>query len=58
MTQFYQQFVENLDKWLHSSGRISDIADKIERSTGVKRVYIAQGLYSLQVIQFKVHYLN
>jgi len=50
MSQFYQQFVANLDKWLHSSGRVSDIADKIEKTTGVKRVYIAQGLMGLVAI--------
>jgi len=47
MSQFYHQFVSNLDKWLHNSGRIADIGEKIEKTTGVKRVYIAQGILGL-----------
>ena len=49
MSQYYKQFVATLDKWLHSPGRVSDLADKIEKTTGVKRVYIGQGMFTLHI---------
>ncbi len=30
---------------LHEKGRIADLSEKVEKVTGVKRIYIAQGLY-------------
>jgi len=47
MSAFYHQFVDNLDKLLHSKGRVGDISTKIEKTTGVKRTYVAQGLLAL-----------
>ncbi len=45
MSQIYKQFNDYLDKMLHEKGRIADLSEKIEKTTGVKRIYIAQGLY-------------
>jgi len=36
-----------LDNFLHEKNRMSDAFEKIEKSTGVKRVYIAQGIFGL-----------
>jgi len=47
MSQIYKQFIDSLDKMLHSSGRVADLAEKIEKATGVKRIYIAQGILGL-----------
>jgi len=47
MAQMYHQFVDKLDKLLHENNRFSEIFDKLEKSTSVKRVYIAQGLLAL-----------
>jgi len=47
MSQYYHQFVHTLDQWLHSPGRVGDVTDKVEKTTGVKRVYIAQGVLGL-----------
>ncbi|XP_054160355.1 receptor expression-enhancing protein 5-like [Oppia nitens] len=38
------------DKWLNQSPRIKDIGDKIEKTTGVKRVYVAQGIIGLTAL--------
>jgi hypothetical protein len=45
MFQLYKQFNDYLEKMLHEKGRIADMSEKIEKVTGVKRIYIAQGLY-------------
>jgi len=44
MSQIYKQFNDYLEKMLHEKGRIADLSEKIEKTTGVKRIYIAQGI--------------
>lgn len=50
MSKIYKQFIDNLEKCLNSSGRIGEIGDKIEKTTGVKRIYVAQGLLGFVAI--------
>lgn len=47
MSAKYQQVVDQVDKYLKSPGPVNDYASKIEKLTGVKRIYIAQGLFLL-----------
>ena len=47
MAQHYQRFVEQMDSVLHQEGKIGEIAGKVEKMTGVKRVIFGQGQYSL-----------
>lgn len=43
MAGVYYQYVEKLDKYLHEKNRLAEILEKIEKTTSVKRIYIAQG---------------
>jgi len=47
MSQIYKQYTDYLDKILHQSGRVSDICEKVEKVTGVKRIYVAQGILGI-----------
>jgi len=44
MANYYNDFVTKLDKCLHEKNRLTDVLEKVEKTTGVKRVYIAQGI--------------
>lgn len=51
MSAQYQKVVDTVDKYLKSPGPVNDYASKIEKLTGVKRIYIAQGLiFGLRLI--------
>ncbi|KAH9392572.1 Receptor expression-enhancing protein 5 [Tyrophagus putrescentiae] len=47
MSAKYQQVVDGVDKYLKTPGPVNDYATKIESLTGVKRIYIAQGVFGL-----------
>lgn len=47
MSAKYQQIVDGVDKYLKKPGPVNDYASKIESMTGVKRIYIAQGVFGL-----------
>jgi len=44
MAQYYEQFTQKLDSLLQEKNRVTDLLEKAEKATGVKRIYIAQGL--------------
>ena len=50
MAEMYQKFIAKADKALHQPGKLKDIADKVESLTGVKRIYIFQGVLGLFVL--------
>ena len=47
MAQQYQKVLDNVDKFLHQPGKVSEIGEKIEKLTGIKRIYVAQGFFGL-----------
>jgi len=47
MAQYYEQFTEKLDRLLHQNNRLSEVLEKVEKTTNVKRIYIAQGVLAL-----------
>lgn len=46
MSAQYQKAIDNVEKFLHQPGKINDYGQKIENLTGVKRIYVAQGIAS------------
>ena len=40
----YNAYLEKLDKKLHEQNKVTEYLEKIEKATGVKRLYIALGL--------------
>ena len=45
MSQYYQLAVNQLDTYIHDNKRqVTPYLEKLEKATGVKRIYIAQGL--------------
>ncbi len=43
MAQTLENYKAKLDKMLHEKNAITDILEKIEQKTGVRRLYIAYG---------------
>jgi len=56
MAHYYQDAVDKLEKMLHEKNRVTDILEKVENATGVKRVYIAQGVIGVLSIYMIVGY--
>lgn len=46
MSAQYQKAIDNVEKYLHQPGKLNDYGQKIENLTGVKRIYVAQGIAS------------
>lgn len=46
MSTTYRKIINNVDQALHQPGMISDLALKLEKCTGVRRIYMAQGWMS------------
>ncbi|KAI1283134.1 Receptor expression-enhancing protein 5 [Halotydeus destructor] len=44
MAQYYAKFNETLEGYLKEKNKVTDLLEKIEKATGVKRLYIAQGI--------------
>lgn len=44
MSQYYGAFSKKLDSMLQEKNRATDILNKLQKSTGIKKLYIAQGL--------------
>jgi receptor expression-enhancing protein 5/6 len=36
---------EKLDNWLHEKNYFTDVLDKVEKKTGVKRLYVFLGIF-------------
>lgn len=49
LANYYQQYVEILDKSLHQKNKFNDLLALVEQKTNVKRVYIGQGKKLLRV---------
>ena len=43
MAQYYESFNKKLEEKLKEKNRATEILDKLEKTTGVKKLYIAQG---------------
>jgi len=44
MAAYYQQFTEKLDSFLQEKNKVTELLEKAEKATGVRRLYIAQGI--------------
>ncbi|XP_034325935.1 receptor expression-enhancing protein 5 isoform X3 [Magallana gigas] len=60
MASAVQQNVENwkakLDKVLHEKNGFTDLLEKVEQKTGVRRLYLAIGLFAVVVLYLMVGY--
>ena len=45
MAQYYDLFNSKLEGYLKEKNRGTEILDKLEKTTGVKKLYIAQGMW-------------
>uniref|UniRef100_A0A0B7BLC2 Uncharacterized protein n=1 Tax=Arion vulgaris TaxID=1028688 RepID=A0A0B7BLC2_9EUPU len=43
VTEKFEAFKTRLDKVLHEKNKVTDVLEKIEQKTGVRRLYIALG---------------
>ena len=53
MSRYYELFNQKLNAFLAEKNAVTDVLDKVEKSTGVKKQYIAQGViafFSLYMI--------
>jgi len=47
MAGYYNEFTQILEGYLNEKNRFTDILEKVEKATGVKRLYITEGLLGL-----------
>ena len=50
VTQHFEAFKARLDKVLHEKNKFTDILEKVEAKTGVRRLYLALGKLTVNVI--------
>lgn len=43
MAAYYEAFNAKLEAFLQEKNRITEVLEKLEKASGVKRIYIAQG---------------
>lgn len=58
MAQYYTEAVQKVDTFLHQPGPVNDYSKKLEALTGVKRIYVAQGMYLSIIACFFSNFLK
>lgn len=56
VTQHFEAFKARLDKVLHEKNKFTDLLEKVETKTGVRRLYIALGLIVFLILYLAVGY--
>jgi len=55
MAAYYQQFSDKLDSFLQEKNKLTELLEKAEKATGVRRLYIAQGQRSFfKIIRYSL----
>lgn len=46
MAKYYEAFNARLESYLQEKNRMTELLDKLEKTTGVKKLYITQGCHT------------